>query len=68
MMSCGQVPIPVVIPGDGTNLLLGEVVRHLAHAPLLVGEREINHLRCLLETWAGRLRPMAPRPAWWLID
>ncbi len=36
--------VAVVLPGDGPDLLLREVVRHLAHALLLVGEREINHL------------------------
>src|SRR5207248_2467348 len=34
----------VVLPCDRADLVLGEVVRHLAHVLLLVGEREINHL------------------------
>ena len=33
----------VVLPGDRADLLLGEVVRHLAQVLLLVGEREIDH-------------------------
>ena len=33
----------VVLPGDGADLFLGEVVRHLAQVLLLVGEREIDH-------------------------
>jgi len=40
----GPGPVAVIVPGDRPDLLLGEVVRHLAHAPLLVSEREINHL------------------------
>jgi hypothetical protein len=35
----------VVLPGDGTYLLDGEVMRHLAQGLLLVGEREIDHSR-----------------------
>jgi hypothetical protein len=33
----------VVVPGDGPDLLLGEVVRQLAKVLLLVGKREVNH-------------------------
>jgi hypothetical protein len=39
----GPGRVLVVLPRDGANLLLGEVVRHLAHALLLFGEREIDH-------------------------
>src|SRR3954468_8935609 len=35
--------VAVVVPGDWTDLLFGEVVRHLAQRPLLVGQREIDH-------------------------
>jgi hypothetical protein len=35
--------VPVVIPGDGSDLLLGEVVREFAKVLLLVGQREVNH-------------------------
>src|SRR5690606_22251780 len=35
--------VPVVLPGDRADLLLGEVVRHLAQVLLLVGQREIDH-------------------------
>jgi hypothetical protein len=34
----------VVLPGLGTDLLLGEVVRHLAQRLLLVGQREVDHV------------------------
>ena len=34
---------PVLLGGPGETNLAGEVMRHLAHALLLVGEREINH-------------------------
>ena len=34
----------VVLPGDGTDLLRREVVRHLAQRLLLVGQREIDHV------------------------
>ena len=43
MISWGQVPSLVVLPGDGANLLLGEVVRHLAQRLLLIGQREVDH-------------------------
>ena len=35
--------VSVVVPRDGADLLLGEVVRQLAQVFLLVGEGEINH-------------------------
>src|ERR671920_62795 len=34
--------VAVVLPGDGTDLLLREVVRHLAEGVLLVGQCEID--------------------------
>ena len=34
----------VVLPGDGADLLLREVVRQLAQALLLVGQREVDHV------------------------
>ena len=39
----GPVAVLVVLPGDGADLLAGEVVRHLAQRLLLVGQREIDH-------------------------
>ena len=36
--------VPVVIPRDRADLLLREVVCHLANLLLLVGEREIDHV------------------------
>ncbi len=39
----GPRAVAVVLPGDGTDLLLGEVVRHLAQRLLLVGKREVHH-------------------------
>ena len=36
-------PVLVVLPGDGADLLLGEVVRHVAQRLLLVGQREVDH-------------------------
>ena len=35
--------VSVVLPRDGSDLLRGEVVRHLAHAALLFSEGEVNH-------------------------
>src|SRR4051794_29901557 len=35
--------VPVVLRGDGADLLRGEVVRHLAQRLLLVGEGEVDH-------------------------
>src|SRR6202012_3630003 len=35
--------VAVELPGDWTDLLLGEAVRHLAQRLLLVGQREIDH-------------------------
>ena len=35
--------VPVVLPGDWTDLLGGEVVRHLAQRLLLVGQGEVDH-------------------------
>ena len=43
MISCGQVRVPVVLPGDRPDLLLREVVGHVADVLLLFGECEINH-------------------------
>jgi hypothetical protein len=46
----GPRSVAVVLPGDGTDLLLGELVRHLAQRLLFVGEREIDHgVRALLD-------------------
>ena len=40
--------VPVVLPRDGPDLLLGEVVRQLAQVFLLVGEGEVNHVKVSL--------------------
>ncbi len=40
----GPGAVLVVLPSDGTDLLLGEVVRHVAQVLLLVGEREVDHV------------------------
>ena len=47
--SCGPGAVLVVLPGDGADLLLREVVRQLAQVLLLVGQREVDHLKVLLE-------------------
>ena len=38
----GPGAVAVVVPGDGADLLLGEVVGQLAQILLLVGQREVN--------------------------
>jgi hypothetical protein len=52
MMSCGQVPSLSYSHATGTDLLLGEVVRHVAQVLLLVGEREVDHV-VLTSPWKG---------------
>ena len=39
----GEAPVLVVLPCDGADLLLREVVRELANVLLLVGEGEVDH-------------------------
>ena len=38
----GPGAVPVVVPGDGPDLLLGEVVGQVSQVLLLVGQREVN--------------------------
>src|SRR5262249_51368564 len=56
----GPGAVAVVLPGDRPDLLDGKVVRQLAQVPLLVGEREIDHLlisyRVALFGWRCRWR------------
>ena len=63
----GPGALAVIFPGDWTDLFLGEVVRQFAHAPLLVGEREINHggfsLNSRLTSQSMALRKRVPHPA-----
>jgi hypothetical protein len=40
--------VPVVVPRDRADLLLREVVRQLAQVFLLVGKREVNHVKVSL--------------------
>src|SRR5436190_7999931 len=40
----GPGAVPVVVPGDGPDLPLGEVVSELPEVLLLVGQREVNQV------------------------
>ena len=50
-----QGGVPVVLPRDRADLLLGEVVRQLAQVFLLVGEREVNHVKVSLSESGERV-------------
>ena len=49
----GKTSIAVDLGGDGADFALGEVARHLADHPLLVGEIEVHFSRSFLNSWVS---------------